>query len=92
MQDSYDNYDPNQKEIKDIYAEEIDKELTYHFPVEVLEMEKQLKELFSRKISKKEVISKLMKLVDRALDVGDREEFDRLCEVYRNIQVEFKYY
>jgi hypothetical protein len=35
MQDSYDNYDPNQKEIKDIYAEEIDKELTYHFPVEV---------------------------------------------------------
>jgi uncharacterized protein YpiB (UPF0302 family) len=55
-------------------------------------MEKQLKELFSRKISKKEVISKLMKLVDRALDVGDREEFDRLCEVYRNIQVEFKYY
>ena len=40
MQDYYDNYDPDSNEIKDVYAEEIDKELSYHFPVEE-SMEKQ---------------------------------------------------
>lgn len=91
MQD-FDNYDPNQKEIKDIYTEEIDKELTYHFPVEVLEMEKQLKELFDRKFSKKKINDMLMEMVDKVLEENDKEKFNSLCKLYQHVQKEYRYY
>lgn len=84
----YDNYNPEQNEIKDINAHEIDIELSLQFPVDT-NMEKLLQELFARNVTKKELIKNLMKLVDKALDKNNKEEFYRLCGIYKNIQKEF---
>lgn len=87
----FDNYNPDSNEIKDIYAEEIDRELAYHFPVEE-SMEKQFYELINKKTSKKDIIKNVMSQIDEALDEGNREKFYRLSKMYRHIQKEFRYY
>lgn len=63
----------------------------FQFPVDT-DIEKRLHSWFEKSISKKDVVKELMKLVNRALDDGNKEEFNRLCKIYKNIQIEFKYY
>ena len=87
----YDNYNPEQNEIKDINAHEIDIELSLQFPTDT-NIENKLYNWFELNVTKKDAIKDLMKLVDRALDKNNKEEFYKLCRIYQNIQVEFKYY
>jgi len=87
----YDFYNYEGDSIKDINAHEIDIELSFQFPVDT-NIENKLHNWFERNTTKKDVIKKLIKLVDNALDKNNKEEFYKLCRIYQNIQIEFKFY
>lgn len=85
----YDNY--GYEEIKDINAAEISEDLTYQFPIES-NMEQILFEWLKKNTPKKDVIDNLIKLVDKALDEGNKEEFYKFCRMYQHIQREYRNY